>query len=103
MQVQHLFRLVAIALALAISPAGFAAQAVSQTVEQQAMVDINTADAETLAAVLDGVGLVRAREIVAYREMFGAFRAIEELTAVQGIGPATVERNRHKILAIASD
>lgn len=63
-------------------------------------VDINTADAQTLAETLVGVGMVRAKEIVAYREMFGKFRSIDELTAVQGIGAATVEKNRHLIMAV---
>jgi len=61
-------------------------------------VDINQADAATLAQVLDGIGMVKAQEIVAYREQFGDFRSIEQLTDVNGIGPATIERNRERIL-----
>ncbi len=59
-----------------------------------AVVNINTADAATLARQLDGVGASRAEEIIRYREAHGPFVAIEELAEVKGIGPATLERNR---------
>ena len=81
-------------IALSLSSVGFA-DGESQRVEQ---VNINTADAETLAMVLDGVGLNRAHAIVAYREAYGRFFAAEELSAVRGIGDATVEKNQHRIV-----
>lgn len=64
----------------------------------QERVNINTADAETLALALDGVGMTRAMDIIAYREENGAFETVEELQEVSGIGPATLERNRSRIL-----
>ncbi len=88
-------------LVLSLSPLGFAAESQQPTTEEITQIDINSANAEALAAALDGVGLVRAREIVAYREMFGKFRSVDELLEVDGIGPATVERNRHKILVLS--
>lgn len=66
------------------------------TVEER--VNINTADAETLALALDGVGMTRAMDIIAYREQNGEFETIEQLQEVSGIGPATLERNRARIL-----
>ncbi|HDZ09890.1 ComEA family DNA-binding protein [Pseudohongiella sp.] len=66
------------------------------TVEER--VNINTADAETLALALDGVGMSRAMDIIAYRETNGAFETVEQLQEVNGIGPATLERNRPRIL-----
>ena len=60
--------------------------------------DINTADAATIAAALTGIEPAKAKEIVAYREMFGSFRALEELLAVPGIGAATLEQNSSRIL-----
>lgn len=57
-------------------------------------VNINTADAATLAAMLQGVGLSRAQDIIRYREAYGPFTAVEELADVKGIGPATLEKNR---------
>ncbi|QKT04790.1 helix-hairpin-helix domain-containing protein [Ectothiorhodospiraceae bacterium 2226] len=56
--------------------------------------DLNTADVETLATALHGVGRERAAAIVAYREEHGPFQSVEDLTKVRGIGAATVERNR---------
>lgn len=63
-----------------------------------AQVDINHADAKTLAGVLHGVGLVKAEAIVAWRERHGPFRRIEDLAKVDGIGPRTIEANRALIV-----
>ena len=59
-----------------------------------AQVDINQADAKTLANALVGVGLVKAEAIVAWRERNGPFRNVEDLSKVRGIGPKTIEANR---------
>ena len=68
---------------------------------EAARLAINLADAESLAASLVGIGLIKAREIVRYRELHGDFVAIEELAEVKGIGLATVEKNRHLVLVVA--
>ena len=67
------------------------------TAHAQQRVNINTADAPTMASVLSGVGLKKAEAIVAYREANGRFNAPEELAKVKGIGPSTVARNAEKI------
>jgi len=72
--------------------------ATQATVSIEKTVNINTADAETLALALDGVGMSRARDIIAYREEHGEFTTIEQLTEVRGIGAATLERNRARIV-----
>lgn len=64
-------------------------------------VNINLADAETIAMVLDGVGLSRAEAIVDYRELNGDFKAIDDLVMVSGIGEATVRNNADKIIFIS--
>lgn len=61
-------------------------------------VNINTADAATLDRVLDGVGPAKAEAIIAYRKANGAFRSADQLASVKGIGLATVERNRDRIV-----
>ncbi|MDH3983978.1 MAG: ComEA family DNA-binding protein [Gammaproteobacteria bacterium] len=60
-------------------------------------VDINTADAETISAELKGIGLVKAKAIVDYREKHGPFRSADDLSLVKGIGERTVELNRTDI------
>lgn len=62
------------------------------------LVNINTADAATLARALSGVGLKKAEAIVEYREANGRFDSPEALTEVKGIGTAIVERNADKIV-----
>lgn len=66
-------------------------------------VNINTADAATLAHSLDGVGPAKAAAIVAYRDEHGPFKAADDLGQVKGIGPATLERNRSAILLSDAD
>lgn len=60
-------------------------------------VDINKADAKTIAKELNGIGLSRAQAIVEYREKNGAFKSIDELRKVKGIGARTLEQNRVNI------
>ncbi len=62
-----------------------------------APVDINRADAATLASSLNGVGEARARAIVAYREQHGPFRRVEELKQVRGIGDHVLQVNRDRL------
>jgi len=61
-------------------------------------VNINTASAEEIAAMLNGVGLSKAEKIVEYREQNGPFAHIDELVNVKGIGLRTVDKNRDAIL-----
>lgn len=67
-------------------------------VANAAPVDINTADARTLAVELKGVGLERADAIVQYRKEHGPFRSVDELVKVKGIGKKTVEANRSNLI-----
>jgi competence protein ComEA len=60
-------------------------------------VDINTADARTIARELTGVGLARAQAIVDYRQKNGPFRSADDLANVKGIGKHVVEQNRPNI------
>jgi competence protein ComEA len=78
--------------------AGIGGAATAHAQESEAVaaatVNINTADAATLASTLRGVGNARAMEIVRYREAYGPFTAIDEITEVKGIGQATLDENR---------
>ncbi len=60
-------------------------------------VDINTADAKTIARELKGIGLSRAQAIVDYREKNGPFKSADELAKVKGVGMKVVEQNRANI------
>lgn len=55
-------------------------------------VNINTADAATLAS-LNGIGESKAEAIIVYREANGPFESVEQLVEVKGIGSRTVEKN----------
>lgn len=63
-----------------------------------APVNINTADAKTIAANIKGVGSKKAEMIVAYRNKHGAFKSAKDLINVKGIGPKLVEKNKDIIL-----
>ena len=61
-------------------------------------VNINSADAATLAAELTGIGPALAAEIVRDREQNGNYASPEALTRVKGVGERIVEMNRENIL-----
>lgn len=60
-------------------------------------VDVNSADAATLAEELNGVGPAKAQAIVDYREQYGAFKSADELLEVKGIGERVLDLNRENI------
>lgn len=68
--------------------------AAAQQQAVSAAVNINTADAATLAEKLNGVGMKKAQAIVSYREQNGAFKSVDDIVNVSGIGQATLEKNR---------
>lgn len=53
------------------------------------LVDVNRASVAELST-LPGVGLARARALVLHRVRHGPFRTLEDLAAVDGLGPQTV-------------
>jgi len=56
-------------------------------------VSLSSATAEQLDT-LPGVGPVTAQKIVAYRQQHGAFRSVDELDAISGIGPSRIANLR---------
>ena len=63
---------------------------VTSSVEPAGPVDLNTATQAELET-LPSIGPARARAIVAYREENGPFAAVEEITAVSGIGQGILD------------
>lgn len=64
---------------------------------QSSTVNLNSADASTLARELEGIGDSKARAIVEYRQKNGPFRKVEDLALVKGIGLRTIELNRGRL------
>jgi competence protein ComEA len=60
-------------------------------------VDINKADAATIAKELNGIGLSKAQAIVAWREKNGGFKNVDDLRKIKGIGAKTLDKNRSNI------
>ncbi len=61
------------------------------------IINVNSADAKSMARGLDGIGLTKARAIVAYRNQHGKFSSLDQLLQVKGVGKKTLDRNRDKI------
>lgn len=57
-------------------------------------VNVNTADARTLARELQGVGMAKAEAIVSYREKNGPFKSADDLVKVKGLGKKLIEQNK---------
>ena len=62
-----------------------------------AQVNINTADAQTMADLLVGVGLSKAKAIVKYREEHGRFSSVDQLKEVKGIGQSLINSNKERL------
>jgi competence protein ComEA len=60
-------------------------------------VNINTADARTIAKELKGIGVARAQAIVAYRTEHGPFKTPDDLGLVKGIAQKVIDQNRSNI------
>jgi competence protein ComEA len=65
------------------------------------VININTADSETLVDDLVGIGPQKAVAIVRYRQQHGPFKRVEDLALVSGIGAKTVEQNRSRMTVAA--
>ena len=63
-----------------------------------APININTADATTIAESLTGIGPRIGAAIVEYREANGPFTSVEDLLKVKGVGPKILEKNEGDIL-----
>jgi competence protein ComEA len=57
-------------------------------------VNVNTADARTLARELQGIGMAKAEAIVSYREKNGPFKGADDLVKVKGVGKKLVDQNK---------
>jgi competence ComEA-like helix-hairpin-helix protein len=64
-----------------------------------APVNLNTATSEELQLV-PGIGPVTAEKILQMRKSYGAFKSVDDLSAIRGIGPKRLEKMR-KYLTVA--
>ncbi|MDY0040403.1 MAG: ComEA family DNA-binding protein [Desulforhabdus sp.] len=72
------------------SPTEVGKEVATQAAEQSTKVNINTADQSQLES-LPGIGPAIAQGIVEHRETQGAFKSVEELKQVKGIGDMKYE------------
>lgn len=68
----------------------FSDQSVETTAHTSDKINLNTCTVDDLLAI-DGIGESRAKAIVAYREQIGAYKSVEEIKNISGIGDATYE------------
>ena len=67
--------------------------------EQTALtrISLNSADADTLAKHLVGIGPAKAAAIVEWRNTHGRFTSVEQLLEIKGIGEATLNKNKPRV------
>ena len=66
-------------------------ESAKEKVSSSAKVNINKADAETLQK-LSGIGEKKAQAIIDYRNKVGKIKSAAELSNIDGIGEATIEK-----------
>ena len=67
----------------------------TQVIKQQ-VINLNNSTFEQLVT-LKGVGQTKAQAIIVYRKQVGAFKSIDELTKVSGIGEKIVSQNKTRL------
>lgn len=67
-----------------------------QAEQDDELIDLNRAT-ESELCTLPGIGQTRAQAIIAYREVSGGFRSIDEIQNVSGIKSGTYEKIKNKI------
>lgn len=100
--VVRLFTVLSVCSVLCVAPLTSVAETAPSDVSATEVVvaeqvNINTADAQTLATTLKGVGLKKAAAIIAWRQANGEFMTVGQLTDVKGIGRSILEKNREKL------
>lgn len=70
--------------------------------EITALIDLNTATLEELQT-LNGIGPVLAQRIIDYRTEYGPFTGVDELLNVKGIGEATLNKFRDRVMVTGQD
>ena len=109
--VKHLLGALALGAVLASSSAFAEEKAAVQAVETSTTtqnvapvvaqvgdkLNINVATASEIQKALTGIGAKKAEAIVQYREKHGNFTSAEQLLEVQGIGKATLDKNRDRL------
>lgn len=68
----------------------------SSSQSEQGKINLNTADASRLET-LPGIGPAKAKAILEYREQVGAFKAIDDIKNISGIGNGTFEKLKEHI------
>ena len=76
-----------------VAGAGAAGAGAGSAAASTGPVSLSSATAEQLDT-LPGVGPATAQKIIAYRQQHGAFRSVDELDAISGIGPSRIANLR---------
>ena len=81
----------------AVAPVAVTKPAAATAAKPMGKVNLNTADETTLTA-LKGIGKVKAKAILDYRQSNGPFKTVEDLAKVNGIGDKTVATLRDQLV-----
>ncbi len=78
---------------VSVAPAATVAPPASSAVTQVKPFDLNQVTADELVTI-KGIGPALARAVIDYRQKNGAFRKVDDLLGVAGIGPKNLEKFR---------
>lgn len=93
----------ALVLSLFVTSLPVQADTAKPAISQQKVIEkinLNKADAKALTNAMKGIGVKRAQAIISYRDAHGAFKSIDDLAAVKGVGKGFVKRNHERLLEV---
>lgn len=94
---RHLFLVLSLFAGMVAWQGAYAQDAPAKPAQSASTININSASAEEIADILNGVGLTKAEAIVSYRKENGPFKTLADLGNVKGIGEKTLEKNKSLI------
>lgn len=85
--------LLGIVVLLGLSSQGVSARPIAPPIVAQAKINLNEADAPSIANRVPGIGVKRAEAIVKYRNEHGKFASLNDLAKVKGISERYVSQH----------
>ena len=95
-----LFTIISATLSLSANANGLGSglqNKIGYNTKQASRLNLNSADAKSIADAVKGIGRQRAKKIIAYRTENGPFKSVNELSKIKGISQETINKIRDNV------